>query len=83
MYVARLATALKARLDVALFGMGGPQMRAAGVEIITDYSEVAVVGITEILKHLPSLLQAMKRMVKAADERRWLSSRISPAFTCA
>jgi len=70
MYAARLATALKARLDVALFGMGGPQMRAAGVEIITDYSEVAVVGITEILKHLPSLLQAMKRMVKAADERR-------------
>ena len=28
-------------------------MRAAGVEIITDYSEVAVVGITEIVKHLP------------------------------
>jgi len=29
--------------------MGGPQMRAAGVEIITDYSEVSVVGITEVL----------------------------------
>src|SRR5215813_4659918 len=70
MYTARLATALKQRLDVTLFGMGGPQMRAAGVEIVTDYSEVAVVGITEILKHLPSLLKAMERMVKAADERR-------------
>jgi len=53
MYAARLATALKQRLDVALFGMGGPQMRAAGVEIITDYSEVSVVGITEVLKRLP------------------------------
>jgi lipid-A-disaccharide synthase len=70
MYAARLATALKERLDVELFGMGGPQMRAAGVEIITDYSEVAVVGITEIVKHLPSLMQAMDRLVMAAEKRR-------------
>ena len=70
MYTARLATALKQRLDVMLFGMGGPQMRAAGVEIITDYSEVAVVGITEILKHLPSLLRAMEHMVTAAEQRQ-------------
>jgi lipid-A-disaccharide synthase len=69
MYAARLATALQQRADVALFGMGGPQMRAAGVEIITDYSEVAVVGITEILKHLPSLLRAMERLVHAAEQR--------------
>src|SRR2546422_6889712 len=58
MHAARLATALKQRLDVVLFGMGGPQMRAAGVEIITDYSEVSVVGITEVLKRLPSLRRA-------------------------
>src|SRR5260370_23869406 len=70
MYAARLATALKERLDVELFGMGGPQMRAAGVEIVTDYAEVAVVGITEIVKHLPSLLQAMERLVMAAEKRR-------------
>jgi len=70
MYAARLATALKQRADVELFGMGGPQMRAAGVEIITDYSEVAVVGITEILKHLPSLLEAMNRLVSTAEKRR-------------
>ena len=70
MYAARLAAALKQRLDVELFGMGGPQMRAAGVEIVTDYSEVAVVGITEIVKHLPSLLRAMERLVKAAETRR-------------
>jgi lipid-A-disaccharide synthase len=50
--------------------MGGPQMRAAGVEIITDYSEVAVLGITEILKHLPSLRRAMKRIVLEAEKRR-------------
>jgi lipid-A-disaccharide synthase len=70
MYAARLATALKQRLDVSIFGMGGPQMRAAGVEIITDYSEVSVVGITEVLKRLPSLFRAMRHLVEEAERRR-------------
>ena len=68
MYAALLAAALKQRLDVTIFGMGGPQMRAAGVEIITDYSEVSVVGITEVLKRLPSLLRAMRRLVDEAEQ---------------
>jgi lipid-A-disaccharide synthase len=70
MYAARLATALKQRADVEIFGMGGPQMRAAGVDIVTDYSEVSVVGITEILSHLPSLVRAMRHLVSEAKRRR-------------
>jgi lipid-A-disaccharide synthase len=70
MYAASLATALKKRLDVAIFGMGGPRMRAAGVEVLTDYSEVSVVGITEILSHLPSLVRAMRRLVTEAEKRK-------------
>ena len=70
MYAARLATALNQRADFALFGMGGPQMRAAGVDIVTDYSEVSVVGITEILSHLPSLVRAMRRLVAEAERRK-------------
>ena len=70
MYAARLATALQRRADVKIFGMGGPQMRAAGVDIISDYSEVSVVGITEILSHLPSLIRAMRKLVAAAQERK-------------
>ena len=70
MYAARLATALQKHMDVALFGMGGPQMRAAGVDIITDYTEVSVVGITEILRHLPSLIRAMRRLVSEAQHRK-------------
>jgi lipid-A-disaccharide synthase len=69
LYAARLATALQERLDVAIFGMGGPQMRAAGVEIITDYAEVSVVGITEVVKRLPSLRRAMLRLVAEAERR--------------
>ena len=70
MYAARLATALKERVDVAIFGMGGPQMRAASVEVTTDYSEVSVVGITEILTHLPSLVRAMRHLVSEAKRRK-------------
>src|SRR3979490_3123390 len=70
MYAARLATGLKQRLGVAIFGMGGPQMRAAGVEIITDYSEVSVGGITEVLKRLPSLFRAMRRLGTEAERPR-------------
>ena len=70
MYAARLATALKQRADVSIFGMGGPQMRAAGVDIVTDYSQVSVVGITEILAHLPSLVRAMRRLVTEAERRK-------------
>jgi lipid-A-disaccharide synthase len=70
MYAARLATALKRRADVKIFGMGGPLMQAAGVDIVTDYSEVSVVGITEILSHLPSLIRAMRRLVSEAERRR-------------
>ena len=70
MYAGRLASALKQRLDVNIFGMGGPQMRAAGVEIVTDYSEVSVVGITEVLKRLPSLTRAMRRLVDEAEQRK-------------
>jgi lipid-A-disaccharide synthase len=70
MYAARLATALKQRADVQIFGMGGPQMRAAGVDIVTDYSEVSVVGITEILSHLPSLIRAMRRLVTEAERHQ-------------
>jgi lipid-A-disaccharide synthase len=70
MYAARLAIALKQRANVEIFGMGGPQMRAAGVDIVTDYSEVSVVGITEILSHLPSLVRAMRRLVSEAERRK-------------
>ena len=70
MYAARLATALKQRADVEIFGMGGQQMRAAGVDVITDYHEVSVVGITEIISHLPSLIRAMRKLVDAARRRK-------------
>src|SRR5258707_2285392 len=70
MYAAELAAALKARVNCEIFGMGGDQMRAAGVKVITDYSQVSVLGITEILAHLPQLVRAMRGLVDLAKKRR-------------
>ena len=55
MYAARLAQALARRTGAHFFGMGGPRMAEAGVELIAHSEEVAVVGITEALHDLELL----------------------------
>jgi lipid-A-disaccharide synthase len=70
MYAARLAAALRARLDVHLFGMGGPRMRDAGVELIADCAEVSVVGIVEIARKYPALKRVWKRLLGETIRRR-------------
>jgi lipid-A-disaccharide synthase len=70
MYAARLAAALRARADVQLFGMGGARMREAGVELVADCSEVALVGIVEIAKKYPALRRVWKRLVSEAARRK-------------
>src|SRR5579864_3960697 len=70
MYAAQLARALQARTGAHLFGMGGPKMREAGVEIIADASEIAVVGITEVLHRLPAVWRAWRRLEREAASRK-------------
>jgi len=70
MYAARLAAALRTRADVQLFGMGGPRMRDAGVELVADCSEVSLVGIVEIAKKYPALKRVWKRLVGEAARRK-------------
>jgi lipid-A-disaccharide synthase len=61
---------LRRRPDTELFGMGGDEMAAAGVRIVQHASEVAVMGLFEVLTHLPTLRAAMGRLEGClADER--------------
>jgi lipid-A-disaccharide synthase len=69
MYAARLATALRTRVDATFFGMGGPRMSDAGVELIADYHEVAVVGITEVLHKIPTVIGVQNRLAREAAKR--------------
>src|SRR5690606_2610356 len=54
---AGLVAELRARHPQAEFaGVGGDAMRAAGVDTWHDASELAVMGLSEVLAHLPRLL---------------------------
>ena len=57
-------------LQMEFFGAGGERLRAAGCEIIVDAKDLAVVGITEIVSHLPKILGLYKKLIRAADEKR-------------
>lgn len=70
MYAARLATALRERTGAHLFGMGGAKMREAGVELVADASEIAVVGITEVIRKLPAVWHAWKALQREAARRK-------------
>jgi len=69
-------------LQLEFFGAGGDRMRAAGCEIIVDAKDLAVVGITEILGHLPKILGLYRKLLRAADEKRPVLAVVidSPAF---
>ena len=60
---AALIEALRERLPGARFiGVAGPRMRAAGCEAIADAGELALMGLAEILRHLPRLLRLRRRV---------------------
>src|SRR5712692_1907544 len=73
----------RATLDrLNFFGVGGDRMRAAGCDTVVDSRELAVVGITEILSHLPKILRLYRKLIRAADEKRPALAIVidSPAF---
>jgi len=56
--------------QISFFGVGGDRMRAAGCDIVVDAKDLAVVGITEILSHLPKIWGLYQRLIREADRRK-------------
>jgi lipid-A-disaccharide synthase len=69
MYAARLATALRSRTGAEIFGMGGPRMAEAGVELLADYHQVAVVGVAEVLHKIPTVIRVQNLLAREAVRR--------------
>jgi lipid-A-disaccharide synthase len=60
-----LIEALRSRFPDAVFeGITGPQMRAAGCDSWGDCDQLAVMGVVEVIKHLPRLLRLKKELVE-------------------
>jgi lipid-A-disaccharide synthase len=83
MYGAQLIEALRAEFPVAggaddagtstrlqFFGVGGDKMRAGGCDIVVDARDLAVVGITEILSHLPKIWRLFHHLIEEADRQK-------------
>ena len=64
------AVPTQASTSIEFFGVGGERMRAAGCDTVVDTKDLAVVGITEILSHLPKILGLYRRLIKEADKRK-------------
>lgn len=70
-YGAQLAEALGLLAPGSrFFGMGGEKMHAAGCELLVHANEVAVVGLVEVLTHLPGIRQRFKHLVAEAARRK-------------
>ena len=67
---AALAAALPRYLPVAWFGIGGDAMAAAGVELVTHARAVNVLGLFEILRHVPRLYRIERHLLAEIDRRR-------------
>jgi lipid-A-disaccharide synthase len=71
LHAAALAEELRRRAPgVRLFGLGGPAMEKAGVELVVPQHELAVGGLVEVLMELPRIVSAWRRMNRALVRRR-------------
>jgi lipid-A-disaccharide synthase len=70
-YGALLLSELKARVPGArFFGMGGERMEALGCERIVRSEDVAVMGITEVILHMPQIYGEYRKLKATISERR-------------
>jgi lipid-A-disaccharide synthase len=56
--------------DAEFYGCTGPHMRRAGVQTVVDAGKLAVVGLVEVLAHIPRIYGEYRKLVRAARERR-------------
>ncbi len=62
-YGGRLARALRDRLpDVRLLGTGGREMASAGVSLLAELDDLAVLGLAEVVRSVPFFLHLRRRV---------------------
>ena len=74
-YGALLTAVLQRRLAEAgvaarFMGMGGSRMEAAGLERVVRAEDVAVMGLTEVVRHLPRVYGEYRKLKRSIRSRR-------------
>ncbi|PLX51413.1 MAG: lipid-A-disaccharide synthase [Desulfobulbaceae bacterium] len=71
MHGGRVLEALHKKIPaLRAYGMGGEALRRAGMEILVDAADMAVVGILEVLAHLGAIIKAQNVLHNALKKRR-------------
>ena len=69
MHAAKVIEALLTKnKNIRIFGLGGPRMAQAGMEVREDLTGKAVMGLAEVVKHLPASLRRLR------DCESWLKT---------
>nr|WP_274706923.1 lipid-A-disaccharide synthase [Allorhizobium sonneratiae] len=56
--------------DIRLIGVGGPSLQAEGLQSLFDFSELSVMGVTQILARLPHFIRRIDQTAKAIAAAR-------------
>lgn len=67
---ARLMAAIEERRRVRFAGVGGPLMEARGLSSLFPMAELSVMGLVEVVPHLPKLIRRLSLTVAAVRESR-------------
>ena len=71
LYGAGILDALRRRVPGSeFFGVGGKRMRDAGFETVVDAHKISVLGLAEVVTHLPMIRREFKRLVSEAAQRK-------------
>lgn len=56
--------------SISFFGMGGTELKDAGVEVLFDAARISVVGLTEVFSHLRDILAARRLLMQEMKSRK-------------
>jgi lipid-A-disaccharide synthase len=71
LYASRVVEALRMRHpDAEFFGCAGPRMQAAGVRAVLDARSLAVVGLVEVVRHIPRIYGKFRQLVGSAKREK-------------
>jgi lipid-A-disaccharide synthase len=71
LYASAIVSRLKAlHPDAEFFGCAGPRMRQEGVEPVIRSESLSVVGLVEVLAHIPRIYRDFRNLVGEARRRR-------------
>ncbi len=71
MHGAGVVAALKARYpEIDVFGVGGERMKRAGCALVYHIERFSVMGLTEVVRHLPFIRRALRRLDGLLASRR-------------